>query len=397
MDQLYLVGLVQAIFFVLLILSKKQKRLSDYLLSFFIFLLGGNLLFVYCAHNQLLNEYPLIIIFDIFYWVLLGPSLYLYSQLVTTGKNRFQINHLFLLIPVIIITIGFSNFIFGNAKDFFFAPQPESWIYKITFYVWMYNSPIFYILIIVLLKKHSKRIRQYYSYSKNVDLKWLYFLSNGFAVFLFFLLFSSYIRQLFHLPLPSSFQYTWLVMVIYIFGIGLYGYKQKGVFTDIENSSIPIIFGPEINKPNILMTPKVVESSVEKEKIAYEKSGLNKEEAERLSHNLQSLMEKDRPYLDSEMDLTSLAKILCTTTHNLSQVINEYFGKNFYEFINEYRIEEAKKLLLDSEFKEYKIIVIALECGFNSKSTFYNLFKKSTSLTPAEYRMKHTQKVESLQ
>ena len=261
----------------------------------------------------------------------------------------------------------------------------------------MYNSPIFYILIIVLLKKHTKRIRQYYSYSKNVDLKWLYFLSNGFAVFLFFLLFSSYIRQLFHLPLPSSFQYTWLVMVIYIFGIGFYGYKQKGVFIDVENSSIPIICGPEINKPNILMTPKVVESFVEKEKIAYEKSGLNKEEAERLSQNLQSLMEKDRPYLDSEMDLTSLAKILCTTTHNLSQVINEYFGKNFYEFINEYRIEEAKKLLLDSEFKEYKIIVIALECGFNSKSTFYNLFKKSTSLTPAEYRMKHTQKVESIQ
>jgi len=70
----------------------------------------------------------------------------------------------------------------------------------------------------------------------------------------------------------------------------------------------------------------------------------------------------------------------------LSKTINTYSNVNFSDFVNSFRVDKVKELLASQEFSEYTIVAIGLECGFNSKSTFYSAFKKNTGVTPVQYR-----------
>ena len=97
-------------------------------------------------------------------------------------------------------------------------------------------------------------------------------------------------------------------------------------------------------------------------------------------------MEQKKPYLDPELTLTQLAKDFSISRGQLSLLINEGIGDNFYDFINKYRIEAVKKLMIDPLVKNYNLFGIALEAGFKSKSTFNLIFKRFTGLTPTEYR-----------
>ena len=81
-------------------------------------------------------------------------------------------------------------------------------------------------------------------------------------------------------------------------------------------------------------------------------------------------------------------KLASGLTNHTSQIINENLNKNFFDFVNDYRINEVKKCLSDSKFSHYTLLAIAYECGFNSKSSFNSLFKIKTGLTPSEYQKK---------
>lgn len=94
----------------------------------------------------------------------------------------------------------------------------------------------------------------------------------------------------------------------------------------------------------------------------------------------------EQRYLDSQLSLEKLAQEQQMSVSHLSKVINTCSDYNFSDYINALRIEQAKKLFSDSNFDKYTNVAIGLECGFNSKSTFYSAFKKFTSLTPTEYR-----------
>ena len=95
---------------------------------------------------------------------------------------------------------------------------------------------------------------------------------------------------------------------------------------------------------------------------------------------------KKQRYLDPNLGLEELANELDMSATHLSKIINTYSDYNFSDYINSLRIKQAKKLLNDDSFCRYTIVSIGLECGFNSKSTFYSAFKKFTSQTPSEYR-----------
>ncbi len=106
-------------------------------------------------------------------------------------------------------------------------------------------------------------------------------------------------------------------------------------------------------------------------------------------NNLINLMESESLYNNPELNLQNLASALNISPGYLSQIINEKENKNFFEFINQYRVEEVKKKLMSSEYNHYSIMGIALESGFNSKSTFNALFKKFTGHTPSSFKKMH--------
>jgi AraC-like DNA-binding protein len=111
-------------------------------------------------------------------------------------------------------------------------------------------------------------------------------------------------------------------------------------------------------------------------------------ELERCFEKLQHIMEVDLPFTNAELTLPKMAKQLGVSMHLLSAAINKKSGQNFSDFINSYRIETAKRLLVCVEYRHQKIASIAFEVGFNSLSAFNASFKKVTSVTPSEYRRK---------
>jgi len=127
----------------------------------------------------------------------------------------------------------------------------------------------------------------------------------------------------------------------------------------------------------------------EKEELSarkYEKSTLTAERSERYLDKLLNFMKQEKPFTDGDLTIQKLAEKLSIPAHHLSQTINERLGQTFSDFINSYRVEEAKRKLLDPGLKHLSVLGIAEEVGFNSKSSFNSVFKKHTNMTPSEFR-----------
>ena len=118
----------------------------------------------------------------------------------------------------------------------------------------------------------------------------------------------------------------------------------------------------------------------------YEKSTLTPERSERNLDKLINFMNKEKPYTDGNLTIQKLAEQLSMPAPHLSQTINERLGQTFSDFINSYRVEEAKRKLLDPALQHLSVLGIAEEVGFNSKSSFNSVFKKHTNMTPSEFR-----------
>lgn len=124
----------------------------------------------------------------------------------------------------------------------------------------------------------------------------------------------------------------------------------------------------------------------QKEALKYSHSSLKKEDANLINKKLIEFLINKKPYLEADLSLQKLAKLIGTKSHYLSQVINQNHHCSFHEFINKYRIEEAKRLLTKTVLK---IEAVAYDSGFNSISTFNASFKKETNTTPSKHRKSH--------
>ncbi|MCB1177898.1 MAG: AraC family transcriptional regulator, partial [Leptospiraceae bacterium] len=119
----------------------------------------------------------------------------------------------------------------------------------------------------------------------------------------------------------------------------------------------------------------------------YEKTQLNGINVEAIKERITELMEVTRIYKNDEIRLSDLADELLINQNQLSRILNETYKKNFNEFINNFRINEAKVLLIKQ--KDKTILSIAFEVGFNTKATFNSWFIKFTGMTPTEFRKKN--------
>jgi len=120
--------------------------------------------------------------------------------------------------------------------------------------------------------------------------------------------------------------------------------------------------------------------------IKYNRSSLTFEKAKEYADRLIKMMKDDKPYLNPDLKLSHISEKLLIQTHHISQVINDNLGYSFSDFINSYRIEEAKRLLKNPGYDKYTILAISYEVGFQNKSSFNNAFKKFTGLTPSEFK-----------
>lgn len=123
---------------------------------------------------------------------------------------------------------------------------------------------------------------------------------------------------------------------------------------------------------------------IENRKAHYERSRLHGLDLERILERLREIMEVEKAFADEELSLKDLASDLGISPHQLSQILNERIKKNFSTFVNEYRIEEAKKLLVDEP--DRSILSVGIAAGFNSNTTFITAFSKHVGVSPGQYR-----------
>ena len=168
--------------------------------------------------------------------------------------------------------------------------------------------------------------------------------------------------------------YINLMMLATVFFISYNALKQKEIFPLNTKHREAIINVSKTLKDNIPSKRKIFS---DEELIDY-KSQLN------------TLMNKQQLYLNHDINVASLSEHMNITTHQLSYIINNGFNQNFFQFINSYRVEKAKSLLLDKSSNKLSILGIAFESGFNSKTAFNTTFKKITSLTPSEFKKQRT-------
>ncbi len=185
--------------------------------------------------------------------------------------------------------------------------------------------------------------------------------------------------------------------VIYLISYFVYGIAVSGIIINVNE----LLYHSQVVSMSLMVLyvssmayiqPKVfnLESYsiyVDGESISkYQKSSLTETFSLELKEKLMDLLIEKKIYKDNSISLDKLSDELNTSRHNTSQIINEHFNENFYEFLNDFRINEAKELLLITNGHKMNISEILYEVGFNNKASFNNAFKKRTGLTPSQFR-----------
>jgi len=176
-------------------------------------------------------------------------------------------------------------------------------------------------------------------------------------------------------------------MVICFYLISIYGLKQPVIFiVNAHSNSIKESIELSITQTIEGITAAQEQQVLKEDK--YQKSSLTQELSIKVFKELNRLVTKQRLYLDSELSLSQLALQSGFSKHHLSQAINQNANKTFFDYINCLRVEHAKSLLHADN--NLNILEVSLEVGFNSRSAFYNAFKKDTQLTPSQFKKQRT-------
>ncbi len=288
---------------------------------------------------------------------LLGPLLYFFVRTRTERKN-ISIEEwphflpgiaIFILLPIYQrISLSGINFV---SKD----------IYSLVLLFWgflLLQISVYLIFCVILIRKYDEGIADFYSAIGKKNMNWFHIFMGVLLIiytgyfFLIIILFRHGTMQHFERLLS-------LLQSLAVFGIGYASFFHD----DTE-----------------------LEPSIEKAQAYFEKKQFSDDMLPGLREDLLKLIEEKKPYLDPELKLPQLAEMAGMPRNTLSRLINEGFGKNFYDFINNYRVLEVIRLMRQLAKGHYKILTLAFEAGFNSKPAFNSIFKKITGKTPSEYK-----------
>lgn len=163
----------------------------------------------------------------------------------------------------------------------------------------------------------------------------------------------------------------------------------------LEFSVMPAIFSILIYIMGYsgLVQPELFTGKEKAQAVKYESSKLTPEKKKIFLKKLQQAIEEEKCYIDENLTLQNLSRLLDIPANYLSQIINEEFSQNFPDFINNHRIRDARELLQDPRNNHLSILGIAYEVGFNSKSAFYNAFKKHTGMSPSAFLKSQNQRM----
>ncbi|MDV6235352.1 AraC family transcriptional regulator [Leptospira ellisii] len=361
---LFPITLAHTVFCLAFILAKRKKGAHDLIGSIWILLV-----FLSCVRRAIhLNDshgewnwFLKIISYPLAY----GPCLYLYTSSLVKEGFVLRAKHLLHFFPFVLFAV--SSYLPGLETENYRIDltNSASWYSSFLNGIAVPLSIVSYGLISFrLIRKHGSRVRDFFSYEDLENtLRWLIGVCILFLAILFVQT-SFLVLKFLSEPVYSSPRLTNSLMVGFLFLLTFFILRQKTVFSE---NTIPT---------------HTENGDAEK----YSKSRLESDRMTRIAEDLIRYMEHHKPYLRDDLGIQDIAQALQVSANHLSQVLNLHLGKNFFTLTNEYRIEEVKQRLKDSEFKDYPVLRIGLECGFNSKSSFYSVFRKMTGQRPGEFK-----------
>ena len=363
MSSIFTIGTFIAYFIAILFFTKKERVLADLIIGIWMCVIGSHLLAVHLNYLGLWEVYPHLFGTTAIFPLLHAPFLYLYISYFLNGKQQFHLKDLLHFLPA-----GLSSLYVFRIIFFYTAEEKmsldngqidESWFISSVLFVLIVSAVVYVILSFRKLKHYQKIVQSNFSHSENVNMKWLQYWIMGIAGVFCVVAVVIILRQGFGLKLGKNIDAIfYCLFILLIVVLGYFGINHHGIFTT----------------KNILVK-KQVES--------YSNSNIDDKEAERIQKELDQLMLTKKPYLNPKLTLTNLAKSIDTSPNQLSEVINQYQKVNFYKYVNDYRIQEFKYQAAKNP--EYSILALAYDSGFNSKSSFNNIFKRETGMTPSEY------------
>ena len=373
----FIVGESFLLGFLLYFFPLEQNAKANKRLSFFVFILGTAFIGTYLERTGLEESYRHLIKIVNSLQFLLAPCLYFSILYFVNPTSHFKIRYWLHFLPFAICA-SLDNFIFWSEKSISTTSLLQ--IGETEF--WVRDSLPFLVLIYVALsyftlEKHGENLELINSTTQRKDLKWI----KHFLIFLLLPLAFWINDALAVFAFPLLVELTGYIYAGSILFLAFNALRQGAIYPyeneDLEEIS-DILQAPD-SKSKIHRGADVQGSTV---KI---KSRLNEEQLAVLTVKLNELMNVEKIYLENELDLPAVAAKLGVSIHDASYLINKIGGDKFYNFINRYRIEEAKRLLTSSEAKNLNMLGIAFESGFNSKTAFNTAFKKWVDCSPSEY------------
>lgn len=322
--------------------------------------------------HDIFTEFNLLSASFISLFMLQGVFLYIYASRLVSKKKIFNNKNLLHLLPFVafnlylLVASFFPDMAHEIRLENIHTNINNPLLFEFFLILTLLSGPFYIVLTLNLFKKHNINIFNNYSSTDNVDLGWLRKLVVVFGIVWTALIIITVIHHVFNLfSMIFCTDSLFLTLSVFVILIGYFGLKQKYIF---EN---------EIEQEQPLPT---------EEKMKYSGSTLKDDEATKYSEQLTAYMLKEKPYLNPDLTLTELAMEINISTHYLSQIINEQFKQNFFEYINQFRVEEVKSRISNPTFENYSLLGIALDSGFNSKSSFNRIFKKFTNQTPSQFK-----------
>ncbi len=361
------IGIVLSFFLGILLFLKKDKILTDTILSIWLVFIGIHLTGYFLYYQGYWEINPHLIGVTTPLPFLYGPFLYLYVSYSIKSKNHLQRADYLHFVPAVL------SYLYMIPFYFFYSAEEKTLVdkgliddfgaFSTTILIGFILSGISYsVLSFQKLIQREKVVGDNFSNKTRTNMNWLRYAILGIASVFITAAVVTFFREVLDIQFPFNADILFYTIIVgFVVYVGYSGIRQQDLFSNTGISDEQLV----------------------KTESEYKKSSLKSEIASQKHHELLGVMKKEKPYLNPKLTLTDLAQSLTVSPNHLSQIINQHEQVNFHDFINKYRVEEF--ILNVQNNNSFSLLAHAYDSGFNSKSTFNSVFKKFKSVTPSQY------------
>jgi AraC-like DNA-binding protein len=360
------IGITQSFFAGLLIATRKPFTTASRIMTAWVFLFCIEMIFALVNRTVLeMYSFP-------FLAFTYGPLLWLYIRHMTRPGLRFSPWNALHFIPFLVffaVSVIFREEpILDDLSGFLVRDRfiPLRIVYGACFFL---SVTAYSVLSFLEIRHHQKRLRDLISYtSAKLSLNWMKILSITFYAGYVLVFILGGIDILSGLLPFDPYVLTFFFIAFFSFAYSFYAIRQPEMLDYPSVSPEDEATGPAYGTAR------------------YARSGLRDDQAEEYLTTLLGYMDEEKPYINGDLTIADLSRRTGIPRHYITEVLNEKHGRNFFSFVNEYRVREVISRLKDPRYRHYTILAIAFDSGFNSKSTFNTFFKAYTGKTPSDFR-----------